>query len=333
MLIPGQIVTVKVIGQTLSHYRSLGYDVNLFDIIQAPIEHLTDGSKVKVDVECDICKKQYSKPYKQYLKQHTYNIDTCNKCRHVKIKQTCMQQYGVENVFQVDEYKNKQKETCVQKYGVENISMSKDIKNKKKNTFIKKYGVDNPAKVKEVQEKTKKTNIARYGVPVVTQNPDVIQKIKATNLKKYGYESVMQNANVKAKAIGTLANNGDIPTSKQQLEIYEIIKNKYSDVKLNHPFSSCSLDILLVVNNINIDIEYDGWFWHQNQQADIKRDKFLQNHGFKVLRIRSGHMLPDKNQLFDAIDYLVTTNHHFKEIILPDWKQPNKINEMQEVSV
>lgn len=34
----------------------------------------------------------------------------------------------------------------------------------------------------------------------------------------------------------------------------------------------------------------------------------------------SGHLLPTEQELFDAIDYLVNTEHHFKEIILSDWK-------------
>ena len=38
MLIPNQLVEVKVIGVTLNHYRSLGYDVNMFDTIMVPPE-------------------------------------------------------------------------------------------------------------------------------------------------------------------------------------------------------------------------------------------------------------------------------------------------------
>ena len=89
-------------------------------------------------------------------------------------------------------------------------------------------------------------------------------------------------------------------------------------------FSQCSLDIFIEVNGVKIDIEYDGSYWHQNQQKDIKRDKFLQSHGFKTLRVRSGHLLPNEQELFDAIDYLVSTEHHFKEIVLSDWKKVDK---------
>ena len=103
-----------------------------------------------------------------------------------------------------------------------------------------------------------------------------------------------------------------------------MIKNKYPDAILNYPFSSLSLDIFVEINNVKIDVEYDGWFFHQDKQKDIKRDKYLQSQGFKTLRIRSGHLLPTEQELFDAIDYLVNTEHHFKEIILSDWKEVDK---------
>ena len=75
------------------------------------------------------------------------------------------------------------------------------------------------------------------------------------------------------------------------------------------------------MDSIKIDVEYDGWFWHQDKHKDLKRDKFLQSQGFKVLRVRSGVQLPTEEELFEAIDYLVNTEHHFKEIILSDWKE------------
>ena len=113
-----------------------------------------------------------------------------------------------------------------------------------------------------------------------------------------------------------------------------MVKAKYLNAELNYPFSSLSLDIFISVDNINIDIEYDGRYWHQDQQADIRRDKFLQSKGFKVIRIRSGHKLPAEEQLFSAIDELVTTDRIFKEIILSDWNAKQyKINENKEVSV
>ena len=121
--------------------------------------------------------------------------------------------------------------------------------------------------------------------------------------------------------MATLANNGNVPTSSQQLELYNIIKRRYPSAELNYPFSTCSLDVFIEIDDTKIDCEYDSWYFHKDQQHDIKRDKFLQSYGFKTLRVRSGHLLPTEQELFDAIDYLVNTEHRFKEIILSDWKE------------
>ena len=152
------------------------------------------------------------------------------------------------------------------------------------------------------------------------QNKTINQKAQLTNLQKYGVRNPQQNPKIKAKAIKTLSQHGSVPTSKQQVIIYEMIKTKYPDAELNYPHSTCSLDVYLVANGVQIDIEYDAKFFH-DKQRDIKRDKFLQSQGFKILRVRSGHLLPTEQELFDAIDYLANTEHHFKEIVLSDWKE------------
>lgn len=389
MLVEGQLIKVKVIGITLKHYRDLGYNVNLFDEILVPPNHLTNGSKCEVNVICDICGEEMHKPYKEYLKHHTNNLDTCNKCKNVKSVETCIKIYGVSNPMLLPEVKEKIKKTVQNKYGVDYASQSEIIKEKKKKTCmsnygveypmlssiiknkqeltnikkygckvptqndsvkkkiqetnIKKYGDKNPMKNILIQNKVKKTNIKKYSCECVFQNPYIQNKIKKTNIERYGVENPFacediknkirntinekygvdyptQNLEIRKKAIDSMFKNGTVPTSSQQVKLYEIIKTKYDNAILNYPFSNCFLDIFISVNNINIDIEYDGYYWHQDKKRDIKRDKFLQSQGFKVLRIKSSCLLPTEKELFNAIDYLVDTDHIFKEIILSDWK-------------
>ena len=307
MLVPNQIVEVKIIGPTLQHYRNLGYDVQYLDIIQVPVEHLTKGSKVAVQVKCDVCGKEFSRPYKQYLHYHSRGIDTCNEHKNIKTKVTCMEKYGVENIFQYDEFKGKHRKTCLERYGHEYISQVPKIRQKIEDTCYEKYGGSNPMYSNEIKEKVAKTNLERYGVTMPLQN----------NI-------------VKEKAVQSYYKNGTIKTSTEQEVLYKIIKEQYACSELNKPFDSCFLDIYLCVDGVEIDIEYDGWYWHQDAIRDIRRDKHLQSRGVKVLRIRSGSLLPTEKELFAAIDELVTTDRKFKEIILSDWKQPN--NKEWEVS-
>ena len=324
MLIPDQLIEVKVIGFTLSHYRGLGYDVEMFDTIMVPPEHLTSGSKSRVGLTCDVCKKIIYRPYKEYLKHHTSGYDTCNKCKDKKAKETCVEKYGTETHMLVPEIQEKFKAVVRLKYGVDNVSQDGVVKEKKINTCLKNLGVTNPMFSDVIKKKAEETNINKYGCKNPNQNKEIRQKTELTNIKRYGFKNPNQNPTIKAKAMQTLCNNSAIPTSSQQIQLYEMIKGVYSESELNHPFGACSLDIFVCINNIQIDVEYDGGYWHNDVQKDIRRDKFLQSEGFKVLRIRSGHMLPTEQELFDAIDELVNTDRVFKEIILPDWKEVDK---------
>ena len=55
-----------------------------------------------------------------------------------------------------------------------------------------------------------------------------------------------------------------IPCSSQQLKIYEMLLDEYK-VELNYPLSQLNLDIAIFIGDIKIDLEYDGWYWHQDQ--------------------------------------------------------------------
>ena len=321
MLVEGQLIEIIVMNNNIQHFKQLGYDVKCKDKIYVPPEHLLPNSMKKVKVQCDICKTITDVIYESYNRRSNCSIDTCEKCSKIKRQQTCKTKYGYENYTQSPEMKEKTKKTNLKKYGVEYVYQVPEIRDKIEKTMIEKYGTANPMQSEKLKAKAKQTNLERYGCKCTLHSDIIKQKVKESNVKKYGVEYPMQNPEIKAKAIESLCKNGHERTSKQQLQLYEIIKEEYSNAELNYPFSLCSLDILLCVNNIKIDIEYDGWYFHQDKHKDLKRYKFLQSNGFKTLRIKSAYLLPSKQELFDAIDYLINTEHHFKEIILSDWKE------------
>jgi Uncharacterized protein conserved in bacteria len=298
MLVENQIIEVKATCKTLRHYRALGYNPKLFDIISVKSEHLTNGSHYKVDVICDYCKGAFSKTYKSYLNQKGITkTDACVKCRSIKTKDLLNLQYGVDNVFQIEKYQQKHKSTVLNRYGVEYISQVPYVREKVKKTNIERLGVDNPFKSKSCREKAKKTCLNKYGVA----NPS-------------------QSVKLKAKAMSSLTKHGNAKTSLQQRNLHNSIKSLYSNVELNYPLSRCLLDIALFVNDIKIDIEYDGWYWHQDKHKDRKRDEYLKSKGWKILRIKSGHKLPTPEQLIDSIDKLLYTDRNYTEIRLEDWR-------------
>jgi len=189
---------------------------------------------------------------------------------------------------------------------------------------MERYGVEHQMQLDEVKNKIKQTNLDRYGVEYPPQNEEVKNKIKNTNLERYGVKYPAQNKEIQEKTRKTFYNNGTCPTSSQQLEIYNQLKNNNYIVELNYPISRCSLDIALFINNININIEYDAWKWH-DPKKDRKRDEFLKSQGWKILRIKSGHKIPSLEQIQEGIFKLVNTDRTYTQIILDDWKDVNII--------
>jgi len=69
------------------------------------------------------------------------------------------EKYGVDNVFQLEEVKEKSKQTLIEKYGVSNISKIEEIISNKRKYFYKKYGVINPLLLKQNRPKNRKNKL------------------------------------------------------------------------------------------------------------------------------------------------------------------------------
>jgi hypothetical protein len=274
-----------------------------------------------------------------------------NPIRNEKIKektrQTNIERYGVASPLSYKPFREKGKETNLLKYGYEYPTQSNIIKNKIKETNIEKYGVENIFQSEEIKEIIKQINLDKYGVEYISQSEEIKNKVKETCLKNFGVEYGLQSEEIKEKgrqtclikygvdspmkleyfreiANQTLVKNGTCKTSSQQIELYKIIQEVYPDAIINYPCSRSIFDIaLLISDKIKIDIEYDCWYWH-NQERDKRRDYYHMGRGWKILRIKSGMKLPTKEELFEAIDYLINTEHHHREIFLEDWKESNK---------
>lgn len=105
-------------------------------------------------------------------------------------KKISLLRYGIENVFQSNEIKEKIKSTNLKKYGVTHPSYSADLLEKKKQNNIKKYGVACTLNMPLIQEKATagcrtqeskdkkiQTNLKKYGVPYVSQNQDIKNRV------------------------------------------------------------------------------------------------------------------------------------------------------------
>jgi hypothetical protein len=215
-------VQLVIINSMKKYYINLGYVIpkEPNPIIEINVNDLSKGSSITVECKCDICNTVYTIPYNKYLKNiKNSGYYSCRGiCSRNKFKQTNLQKYGVENVFQNEEIKDKIKKVILKKYGVENPNQLDETKKKSKktklekygnenyvniqkikNTCLEKYGVDHVSKTDFYVDKCIKTCIKRYGLKHYSQTEEYKKRCKKTCLEKYGTESSNSNNQVKEK--------------------------------------------------------------------------------------------------------------------------------------
>ena len=67
MLIENQFIKIRVTNNTEEHFNNLGYKVKNGDLIVIPVEHLSNGSGIKIGVICDYCGAPFTKEWRKNL--------------------------------------------------------------------------------------------------------------------------------------------------------------------------------------------------------------------------------------------------------------------------
>lgn len=289
---PNQFLEIIPRGKNIDHYKKLGYNFEKGESIIITPEELPTGSKVIIDVECDCCgknRKVENKTYNNSLKKHGG-------------KYYCLDCYNHEN--DLKEYRQQKIEDGVWKaYGTNNVFQSEDIKVKIKETLLNKYGEDNPLKVDSIKK-----------------------KVEETNMEKYGAKVALNNQEIHKKAQESLYKHGTQKCSSQQYNLYQLILENIEcdECELNKPVSLCFADIHIKFDEILIDIEYDGSYWHQDKQRDRRRDEVFKKYGYKILRIKARREVPSLEQVKEALNVLISTDKIYYELVMSDYIENNK---------
>jgi hypothetical protein len=173
--------------------------------------------KEENDDKCIICGNEI----KFNNLSHGYNNRCSKKCKNLyrtkHVKESTLNKYGVENVFQLNDVKEKRNNTMKKKYGAEQTSNSELLKEKRKQTFIKNFGVNSYTSTNEFKEKSKQTKLKKYGHSNYVDQ----KKLKQTKLEKYGDE----NYNNREKAKQTCLEHFGVENQMQDKEIFEKQQN------------------------------------------------------------------------------------------------------------
>jgi hypothetical protein len=105
--------------------------------------------------------------------------------------------------------------------------------------------------------------------------------------------------------------------SKVQIELNNLLCGS-----LNYSEGKYRIDVAIMRNSQKIAVEYDCQYWHEGrEERGSKRDCFLVSHGWKVLHVKSGNLLPTRKQIKQSINKVLNSNRMVCNLYLEDWKK------------
>lgn len=176
---------------------------------------------------------------------------------------------------------------------------------KRKERSDRLKGRPSPMKGKKHSEKTKKKmSKKRMGY----EQPEYVKKALSEFRKGKTWEELMdvEVSKRNRKKLSKWMKNGHAAhmnrfitnPSKPQVELYNMVLELCPYAILNYPCLNYSIDIAIPF--LNIAIEYDEPYWHQNGEYDEKRQKDLEEEGWSFIRFES---LPSKRNIRKRLLY------------------------------
>lgn len=282
-----------------------------------------------------------------HIENNTKQIPACEVCgkpcifnKAKKIySRTCSKKCNLQS----ETTKSKRKDSNLEKYGVENVFQNQQVKDKIVESHIDRYGVVHQMHRREVKDKIEKTNLNRYGVKSPAQNEDIKQKCKETNLEKYGVSAAFNNQLAKdnrlennwIRRLNALKDivifnsdqvkdifdnkywwtckkcshifesnlsDGNIPrckvcypvnsnSSNMEKDLISFIQSLYNgNILLNDRKIIAPLEIDIFIPELKLAIEFNGLFWHSDLSGKSKnyhKDKteLCEKQGIKLIHI------------------------------------------------
>ena len=249
--------------------------------------------------KCPICGENV-----KFILNNRKYANTCDKksCRYQntfqKVKNTCIEKFGVENPQQNKEIQEKTKQTLLERYNSTSSFLvdkknktweekynghpmySKEIKNKVKITCEERYNgigfsskeLNNKGKQTCLEiygdknynnpGKIRKTCLERYNVENPAQNPLIKDKITQTIFDRYGVIHLMHSKSFRDK----VTKEGQF--SRLEKKLIELLINR--NIKFEHHYliedknkiKEFDFAIFDDKNNLKALIECDGLYWH-----------------------------------------------------------------------
>ena len=222
-----------------------------------------DGLLV-IDLVRHIMEKEKLDPsYKNYVYNRAFKcardcsergiINWSKDANHVKkaygsrASETIRKRYGVDNISQLDEIKEKKKATCRKNFGVDHPFQHQEIQAKVKKTVQKKYGVDNVSKANEVKAKKAQTTYKHYGVDNIFKDK---KRIQNSWKDKLGVDNPTKHPLIKAKALLRSTYDKDILIGHGEESIKWMLEQRLNKYYKNYTIDWNEFLFINVTNNV-----------------------------------------------------------------------------------
>lgn len=345
-------VKVMPSGRSIQHYKNLGYDARWHEPLIVKIEDLPSGSRTKIECLCDYCQKEIiTLTYADYNRRtKEVNKIACRSCFTEKMADVSLLRYGTTSYLKTEEYRNRLKEIMQSKYGVSHYSKTQEYKEKWNKTCAEKYGenfrkqfmdkamktfsdktgYDYPSQSPEVREKMIQSCICHYGVENPQLSDEIRSQTEKTCKERYGYFTPLQSPEIKEKISKTSYKNGTIPTSRQQLYVFNLYKSLDCSTELNYSINHYNADICFPKEKITIEVDFGGHnlsvktgqiTQEEFDKKEIIRNSIIKREGYKSIHIIStSDKLPSDSIL---LQMLQDARNYFSEYPNHSWIEFN----------
>lgn len=255
-----------------------------------------------------------------------YLSTCCRECKKAFDSETLRKN---QSVIWTDDIREKRKQTCIEKYGVDNVFKSSDIKNQIKEVLLDKYGVEHPAQNKDIMAKMEQTNKSNHNGLWNCQTEKCRQswrdrrdEIVSDFEAKHNCTEILHIINEYGQGFSNLdipiiehkrwrfIDNKYLPLIKEhyeeyqsnrthaEVEIYNFIKSLLPNVKIIQngrkaiSINGRAAELDLYIPEKKIAIEYNGNYWHSEKIAGVTR-QFDKTEACKEKGIRLVHIWED----------------------------------------
>jgi DNA-directed RNA polymerase subunit RPC12/RpoP len=184
-MISQERIVVRVNSNHLKYYKNLGYDAKMLEFLTILPQHLPHGSHVKVNIICDICKKESHIEFRGIKDKvdFKYSCGSCSSKRRIKERGSIFSNPKLQKELSLRNNQNsfkKRKDTKVHNYGNENYNNQE----KRKNTLKNNHGDERYNN----QKKKQQTCLLKYGVTHTNHLESTWKKIQESSYRIHKYK-------------------------------------------------------------------------------------------------------------------------------------------------